>query len=187
MTYRIRPSTLADAAALGRVHARAWRESYAGIVPESVLATAGSVEMRTAKMRAALASSTPMHGRFLVETDNGRVAGFGDCGPPLEVGDYAPAEIYRLYLLHEAQGRGLGPRLFLAMLKFLAEKGFTSAAGKIFNTNRKSRRFFEHCGGQKVGEMDVELGGMKFPTTIYLYPELKKFIAGSVENLLRKT
>jgi hypothetical protein len=35
---RIRPATLADAAAIAKVHVEAWRETYRGLVPDSVLA-----------------------------------------------------------------------------------------------------------------------------------------------------
>ena len=46
MTLRIREASVADAEAIARVHVQAWRETYCGIVPSSVLDQL-SVEQRT--------------------------------------------------------------------------------------------------------------------------------------------
>jgi L-amino acid N-acyltransferase YncA len=184
MTYRLRRSTIADTEILGRIHAQAWRESYAEILPESVLSTSGSVEGRTAKRLAIFEHSTAKHGHFIVEDEKGRAAGFGDCGPAVETGDYAPAEVTTLYLLREAQGKRLGRMLFQTMMRHLAAQSFPSAALKVFTANA-SRSFYEKLGGQKAGEMNVTMAGQKFPTVVYVWRDLKPFAL--LENPGRST
>ena len=73
---RFRRATPADADALGDAHVEAWREAYAGLVPDAVLA-ALDPQQRAAMWRDALAKGAAVH---LAER-NGAIVGFGSGGP----------------------------------------------------------------------------------------------------------
>lgn len=175
MTYRIRPSTLSDTETLGRIHAQAWRESYTGLLSEELIANAGSIERRTTIRRRMFADSTPEWGHFLVETEQGEVVGFGDCGPAHEVKEFASAEIFTLYLLRSAQGQGIGKKLLLKMLGHLANLGFENAALKANIKNEKALRFYQHLGGAEVQRMEANYDGVIVPLVVYAWYDLKIF------------
>ena len=172
MGFRIRPSQIADTDALGRVHSRSWHESYTGIIAPQILATAGSVERRTAIRRDMFAHSTPQWGHFLVETNDGEIVGFGDCGPARDqVKDFADAEIYTLYLLRTAQGCGLGRLLLKQMFDHLYKQGFTKTALKTHAGSLQANQFYAHLGGHKVSEIKSP----DWNENVYLWSDLKGF------------
>lgn len=175
MTYRIRPSLVSDTETLGRVASQAWHETYASIVPAESLAKAASVERRTEMRRKFFDETTPDWLHLLVETEQGSVVGFCDCGPVEKLKDYAPAEIFTIYLLRPAQGQGLGKRMFRMMLKHLAKRGFDSAVLDVFAENQGSRRFYEIMGGKMVSNIERDYGGTDLPLAVYVWSDLKKY------------
>src|SRR4051794_10922273 len=62
--YLIRPATVADAPALGRVHVTSWRQTYAGIVPAAFLAGL-SPENRAATWAHRLGDPGPGYAAFV--------------------------------------------------------------------------------------------------------------------------
>ncbi len=175
MTYRIRRSLVSDTEVLGRVCSQAWQETYASIVPAESLAKAGSVERRTQTRRDFFENTTPDWLHLLAETKEGEIVGFCDCGPADELKNYAPAEICTIYLLRAAQGRGLGKKMLLMMLKHLAERGFESAVLGVLGENEKARHFYEGMGGKRVKEFNDDFFGPPLPTAVYVWSDLKKF------------
>jgi L-amino acid N-acyltransferase YncA len=171
MGYRIRTSELSDTENLGRVHAQAWQETYPGILPADALAKFGSIEARTTRRRDIFNSTTPLSAHFAVENADRKIVGFGDCGPALEVKEFAPSEVYTFYLLHEAQGKGMGKKLLFKMFSHLADKGFAAVALKT-NANGKSNQFYQYCGGQVVGQIPSE----SWVNNVYAWPNLKNFM-----------
>ncbi|MDE1901641.1 MAG: GNAT family N-acetyltransferase [Alphaproteobacteria bacterium] len=168
MPCTIRPAIPADTETLGRIHAQAWQETYAAIMPPDIFAKLSTVDARTAVRRDIFAFSTPRHGHFIVENETGDAVGFGDCGPARETGTYAPAEITTLYLLRRAQGQGLGGRLLVAMLEHLAAQGFASVALKALTANEQAKGFYRHMGGRQA----AEIPGDKWVETIYVWDDL---------------
>jgi L-amino acid N-acyltransferase YncA len=171
MPYTIRPSDISDTEILGKVHSQAWEETYPGLIPADTLAKIGSIEARTAARREIFVSATSLSAHFLVEDSAGKVVGFGDCGPAREVGQFAPAEIITLYLLREAQGKGVGKKLLFRMLAHLCEKDFSAAALKTNAGSDNSNNFYRHCGGHAV----AEIPGKEWMNTVYVWDNLKDF------------
>jgi ribosomal protein S18 acetylase RimI-like enzyme len=175
MTYHIRRSLVSDTEVLGRVCAQAWRETYADILPTKSLAIEGSVEYRTKVRRELYSHPTPDCANFLVETEKGEVVGFADCGPVDRLKDYAPAEIFTIYLLLSAQGQGLGKKMFLMMLKHLADRGFDKVALDGFAANERAMQFYRQMGGKEVEKLYRDYSGTSLPLAVYMWSDLKKF------------
>ncbi len=76
----IRRATAGDAAALGRVHVQAWRESYPGIVPQAVL-DAPDAAARAAMWLRVIAAGEDV---WLAEGSGGALLGFANAGPQRE-------------------------------------------------------------------------------------------------------
>jgi GNAT superfamily N-acetyltransferase len=83
----------------------------------------------------------------------------------------ADAEIYSLYLLRDAQGRGIGRGLLRVVAAVLQEQGFTSVALWVLERNR-SRGFYESCGGRLAMSRVIEIGGARLMEVAYWWPEL---------------
>ena len=92
---------------------------------------------------------------------NGQVVGFASGGAlrPHTVipGDY-DAELYTLYALREAQGRGLGRLLFAAVARELHGRGFVGLALWVLAAN-PTRQFYVHLGGRELGHKTEAVPG----------------------------
>ncbi|MFO1105131.1 MAG: GNAT family N-acetyltransferase [Amaricoccus sp.] len=158
----IRWSTEQDAESLAALHRDAWRNAYAGIIPgltlERMLASRGPGWWRRAHARG-------MHA-LLVE--------IGDLGadPTLEGyatlgrwrgGGGAGGEIYELYLRPEAQGIGLGRRLFEAARDELRRHGLTRLQVWALADNETACRFYAAMGGRPASRDRQRLGDRELP------------------------
>jgi hypothetical protein len=115
--FSIRRANIADADAIAQVHVAAWRETYAGLLPDAMIRRQ-SVETRRASWTRILgnAGEFPDSAVFVVQAE-GPVAGFGSCGAQRagELSDQGfEGEIRAIYVLdafkearrgHEADGR----------------------------------------------------------------------------------
>lgn len=143
---RIRPAGPEDAPAMGRVHVRAWRETYPGQVSEKYLR--GLDEEKSA----ARFLENGCAGTFVAEA-RGEIIGFvrfGRCrdeGAGAEVG-----EIYAIYLLQAAQKKGLGRALIEAAEEALRGAGFGEAVVWCLLTNGPAIGFYEKMGYRPGGE-----------------------------------
>lgn len=143
----IRRATAEDAAALGRVHVRAWRESYPGIVPQPVL-DAQDPAARTALWQRVIAAGEDV---WLAEGADGALLGFSNAGPQREPELLPfPGEIYALYLLQAAKGRGLGRALMAAAARGLLARGIGAASLWVLEGNVAAHGFYAALGGRVV-------------------------------------
>ncbi|MGR3541003.1 MAG: GNAT family N-acetyltransferase [Hasllibacter sp.] len=158
MIRRARPE---DADAVATVHVTSWRETYLGLMPHDQIATR-SLAARKALWAAVIETQDADTPVFVAEAGSA-VAGFGKAGPQRtdalrEMGH--TGEIWSLYVLAAAQGRGLGRGLMDAMLDALAARGHASAALWVLAAN-PARAFYAHMGGTEVLEGEDAPGGMK--------------------------
>lgn len=106
----IRAPTSDDISDLARIHVQAWAETYSGIVPAEVIARF-DIAYRTRQWQGALARED-----LRIAYAPGR--GFAQVGPQRDPRDRTdwPEELYAIYLLDAAKGRGLGRALLRAVL-----------------------------------------------------------------------
>lgn len=165
----IRWSTDRDADSLAALHRDAWRNAYAGIIPgltlERMLATRGPGWWRRAHERGMQA--------LLVEIgepgETPTVAGYATLGRWRGPGGVAEGEIYELYLRPEAQGIGLGRRLFEAARGELRRHGLTRLQVWALADNAAACRFYAAMGGrpasqarQRLGDRELEKVGYRW-------------------------
>lgn len=162
----IRWSTAEDARALARLHARSWRNAYAGILPGLV------IEQMVSRRGPAFWHRSSGVGRVLVLTLEGAVLGYATMGPDrraLRSGDRDAGEIYELYLAPEAQGIGLGRRLFDAARRELRAHGFRQLRVWALVGNETGCRFYRALAGtewcrahERIGDRDIEKIGFRW-------------------------
>ncbi|MBI2780290.1 MAG: GNAT family N-acetyltransferase [Chloroflexi bacterium] len=154
---RIRPALPRDAAAMTGAHARSWRATYAGLLPDSmiddVVAARGA---RTARWRALLADPERRGGSFVAVIDR-RVVGFVFWGPDeeSEVGP-ATALVHAIYLDPDVIGSGIGRSLFEAAVDDMVAHGFAAAVLWVLDSNERARRFYEAAGWLPDGAVKTE-------------------------------
>ncbi|WJQ01145.1 GNAT family N-acetyltransferase [Geobacillus stearothermophilus] len=153
----IRKATWVDALAIASVHVESWKTTYSGIVPDAYLETLAVGEKQTLWEKVL---SQADHSVFVAE-EHGRVVGFVSGGRNRASDGPAArydGELYAVYLLKEAQGKGWGRRLVQALARDLAQKGIHSLVVWVLAAN-PSRGFYERLGGEKLAEERVEIGG----------------------------
>ncbi len=174
----IRAAKLEDAAAIAHVHVRSWRTTYAGIIPDEYLTALNEAE-RVPLWEDWLTSDISL---FVAEIE-GKVVGFAGGGAIREPIEAYDAELYTLYLLEEAQGRGLGRALVTTVAETLARKGFQSIVVWALEQN-PAVRFYEKAGAQRVTSKQIEIGGRLLPDLALGWPDLTRLLRSMPDTAL---
>jgi ribosomal protein S18 acetylase RimI-like enzyme len=171
----VRDARIEDAAALGALHARTWREAYWGVLPDHMIARE-TAEGRARWWRSYLArltSSPRMRDESVaiaVEPDTA-AAGFAWSGPARSADAEWDGEIYMLYVLQVAQRRGLGRNLMAAAARRLVSRGFFSLGLWVLDDNGPARAFYEALGGRPAGMRHDHVGGRETPVAGYVWTD----------------
>jgi ribosomal protein S18 acetylase RimI-like enzyme len=150
----IRLAVAADAAGIAEIHVAAWRETYAGLLPDAMV-SARSVADRKAQWEHILGD--PAAASVYVAEQDGCIAGFGACGPQRADSLRAQGfigEITAIYVLRAFHHQGLGSALMRAMASCLLDRAVGAAALWVLKDNEAARRFYERLGGEIVGEQE---------------------------------
>jgi len=139
---RIRRATVDDARAIAEAHVRAWQVAYRHAFPAEKL-DALSVEERAARWRLNVAEQD-----VLVAEDAGEVVGWASAGPGRD--DDTEGELYGLYVLPEAWGRGAGRALIAQVERDLGAR-YRDATLWVLEDNPRARRFYERAGWEHDG------------------------------------
>lgn len=148
----IRLAEVRDAAAISHVHVQSWLTTYKGLVPEEYLASLNEAE-RVPLWQEWLTRDISV---FVAEIE-GRIVGFAGGGPIREPFDSYDAELYTIYLLEEAQGRGIGRDLLSAVAKALVRKDYVSMLVWVLEQN-PAVCFYERMGAQHLMGKQIEIG-----------------------------
>ena len=164
----VRPAGGDDAAAIARVHVDTWRTAYGGLLPDDYLAAldAGGYEER---WRRTLIGGS---GRVYVAEDEGRVVGFASGGRERAGEDGFTGELYAIYVLREAQGRGHGRRLVQAVAQGLREMRLPNLIVWVLRDNRDARRFYERLGGAYIRSQPITIGSATLQEVSYGWKSL---------------
>ncbi|SEA68245.1 L-amino acid N-acyltransferase YncA [Bowdeniella nasicola] len=136
--------TVADAAAVARIHVASWQHAYRGLLPSRVLDSL-SIADRTAKFTRSIRKGGPV--RYLVAEDGGTIIGFAAVGPCRdEDSSTDDSELAALYVhpLHLRAGAG---RALLAKAKEAAKQmGCKRMILWVLKDNASARAFYKRCG-----------------------------------------
>jgi L-amino acid N-acyltransferase YncA len=172
----IRVAAVQDAGAIARVHVESWRTTYAGIVPEAYLASL-DVGQRAAAWREWLGLDVDV---FVAEVD-GEVVGFVGGGAIREPVEGFDGELFAIYLLREAQRRGIGMALLRRLAESFRERGFGSMVAWVLEDN-SSGGFYSRSGGVRVALKETEVGGVMLPVVAYGWSDLGMIGVGAARG-----
>jgi ribosomal protein S18 acetylase RimI-like enzyme len=167
LAYAISPAGPGDAGDLARVHVQAWRETYPGLLPQAYL-DGLSVPRHARLWRRRLMSTDEV--TLAAEGANGLV---GYCSGGQSRGRVdGLAEITTLYVLRQAQDKGLGRRLLTDTARVLAARGALSLMIWVLRDNTGAREFYEHLGGRLDAARGETVGGHIIPSVGYRWERL---------------
>jgi GNAT superfamily N-acetyltransferase len=171
--WNIRPAAIHDARAIAEVHVESWKTTYRGIFPEALL-NGLSVETRESSWRDSLAECEPSSVTTLVGCDatRGNVVVFISGGKERTGQLSCDGELYAIYLLEEAQRKGLGSLLVRQFAQQLMTRGFGSMAVWVLALN-PSRSFYEGLGGKLIEQRLIEREGQTFLEVAYGWRNLR--------------
>jgi ribosomal protein S18 acetylase RimI-like enzyme len=155
-----------DAVGLAEVHVTAWRETYAGLLPDAYLDRM-SVPLYARRWRRQLLAAKPPE---IVLAAEGRSGLVGYCAGHAR--SDRSAEVSTLYLVRAVQRLGLGRRLLSDMAKVLDARGARSLVLWVLNGNDRAMGFYEHLGGEPVAERPVRGWGGGFSETAMSWPDI---------------
>jgi ribosomal protein S18 acetylase RimI-like enzyme len=160
----VRPATVADAPAMGRLHVRAWQAAYRGDMPDEYL------DGLRAEDRAAYWDSVlrreHRRGVVLVVERDGEVVGFAAAGP--SQGPEGAGELYAIDVDPDHWGTGAGRALLEEAQAELARLGADEWVLWVLPGNARARRFYEIAGWVADGsERTSEVFGVTVPEVRY--------------------
>jgi ribosomal protein S18 acetylase RimI-like enzyme len=160
----VRPATVADAPAMGRLVVRAWQAAYRGHMPDDYLDSLRAEDR--AAYWAGVLGREDLRGAVLVAERNGEVAGFAAAGPSRD--PEGAGELYAINVDPAHWGTGAGRALLAAAQAELARLGFDETVLWVLPGNARARRFYEIAGWAGDGtERTVEAFGVTFPEVRY--------------------
>ncbi len=154
----VRPAAAADVPMLARLHIAAWRETYAGLLPEHDIVRASQPTARQVQWARTLANPRI---RTVVLDD----LGFACIGPqrdPARVPAF-PDELFSLYLLQIGQGRGHGKALLRAALGPSPQP----LTATTLATNARACAFYSGLGGRWVDTVADRIGATDVTEHVY--------------------
>jgi GNAT superfamily N-acetyltransferase len=153
----IRMARPADAADIAHVYVESWRDTYAGILPDSGLVRLSKVDQAASWSRAIKNSN--LRNPVLVASDTkSNIYGFVSAGPTREKSLPYEGEVYALYVAPGWTGQGIGAGLLASTFRLFAKGG---ADGMIIwaLADNPSRFFYEAMGGQIAAERQHPMWG----------------------------
>lgn len=164
-----REATVADCSEVARVHVQSWKQSFAGIVPQTFLDKM-SVEKRANAFEQGFSADS--YKMYVAEVPEFGVVGFADFGEPREDIDAYEGELYAIYLLPEYQRKGIGERLFNLGVEFFVEGGKSSMYLLALEVS-PYKSFYEKKGGEIVGRKRIEIEGVTYDELVYGWESLR--------------
>jgi ribosomal protein S18 acetylase RimI-like enzyme len=167
----VRAARASDAAGLARVQVASWQESFAGLVPEAVIAELASDEavgQFTERWLAAVSSPPTSKHRVhvaIAKPGEPEILGFAASGPATDE-DLWPGtdgELYELHVLPSAAAEGHDGRLLNAVADTFAEDGFSTGFTWALAGDANRLGFLEQAGWAPDGSRTNLDMGVKVP------------------------
>lgn len=141
MTDQIRKARRRDLAAIARLHALSWRDSYRGLLSDDYLENEVDQELRRHWTEARIEPNDLV---LVAEGQNGGILGF------IAVWCRPEPFIDNLHVTPDGRSQGVGTRLMAAAARCLLERGKSTAFLWVFEDNRRAVAFYERLGGKRT-------------------------------------
>jgi GNAT superfamily N-acetyltransferase len=158
----IRSGRPGDEPGIVSCHAKAWEQSYRGILPDHILDALPSSSDRRMLMWKALLASNSQRTVFVAESARDGIVGFCVVGPARDEFMLGRGEMEALYLFSDYKGKGIGAALFRAGCQNLREKNFQKVYLWVVENN-PTIDFYRNMGGSQILQTKTENIGEPIP------------------------
>jgi ribosomal protein S18 acetylase RimI-like enzyme len=167
LALSLRQARLSDAADLARIYIESWQDTYAGLLPHSLL-SGMSLDAHTRRWQ----NQLKHQGCVIVAEDRDfGVIGLASLGNARDGSLGFDGEVYTLYVDPAFIGQGAGRALLHGAFAALKERDLTSCL--IWSHARNNACFFyEAIGGQRVAERTTRMGGAPTPEIAFGWKRL---------------
>ena len=170
MDYRIDNAVMADAEKIAVVNLQSWRETYPGIMPDSILDNL-KLESFVTHWEKVISAE----GCLLVVRIGDQLIGFAAGGKnhPSEgcetnAANACECELGAMYLLADYHGKGIGKALFKAFSAEMRASGYRSMVVWVASEN-PSCDFYRNMGGKEIDAKVTIVCGICIPVKAYCY------------------
>jgi GNAT superfamily N-acetyltransferase len=170
----VRQAYPSDAQAIARIHVDTWRSTYAGLLPDRVLAGMKQ-ENHRANWLSTLMGQRGSETVLVAEQAKIGVVGFVSAGRARTGLAGYDAEVYTLYVVPDSQNQGIGTKLLNGAFQRLAEEELHGVMLWVLARN-PSRFFYEAVGGAKIAQRKERLWGVVLPELAYGWPDLTRAV-----------
>ena len=168
----IRSARVEDADAIAAVHVQAWKETYTGIFPASVLDRLDVAE-RAAAWRTRIPDLAKNRQALRVALVDDQIVGFAGCGPSRKAELGADGEIYMINIVNRGKRRRFGARLMLEIANALTSDGFRGCGLWVLEKNEPARAFYARLGGIAGVTVEDDHDGVKLNDLAILWPKME--------------
>jgi ribosomal protein S18 acetylase RimI-like enzyme len=172
----VRQAYPSDAQAIARIHVETWRTTYAGLLPDRMLAEMNEHNHKTNWTN--LLARDRDEFVLVAERPKVGVVGFASGGPARRALEPYSGEIFTLYVTPDCQNQGVGTALLSAAFKHLAEQSMKAVMLWVLARN-PSRFFYEAMGGMKAAARKERLWGSVQPEIAYGWPDATRALSRS--------
>ncbi len=144
------------------MHVDSWRTTYKDIVPDDYLN-----KLSYENCEQLWADNLSKGNVFIAKNDQGQVIGFAKGGKERskQYKGYL-GELYAIYTLEEAHGKGVGEGLLKAVVDDLKKQKIDSMIVLVLEEN-KARYFYERFGAKWLDTVEIEIDGKKLKEVVY--------------------
>jgi ribosomal protein S18 acetylase RimI-like enzyme len=161
------------------LHVASWRETYAGILPDDMLASL-SADARAAMWAGIIGAPEAYAGAAVFVAEDGeRLVGFGSCARQRDealAGAGFGGEIGAIYVLRSHQHLGIGRSIMGLLAQALLDADCRAASLWVLRENLVARNFYERLGGTVVGEKNEERPNATLVELAYGWSDLSALV-----------
>lgn len=166
MRLTIRYANFVDIDTLGNIHSKSLQTAFEGIIPDDILMNAFSVESRRNGFSRELEEQRPFNAIAFEGDMPVGLLSFGD-SRYIDVGEDT-IELWRIYMLPQYWGSGLGEELFSWGLNEIIARGYRKVILWVLEENGRACRFYEKFGFIHNGEKIENDFGRKISELLYI-------------------
>lgn len=166
---KIRRANEADITAISHVLVDTWRTNFRGLISDRFLDNMSYDQQSDRHLRYMLNQRVSYSVAECGQT--GAVIGFVSGGPIRDREFPYASELYAIYIRQEFQGRGIGRRLFCALVDQLSRSGLTSMMVWALDP---AHSFYERMGGRAITTRQIELDAVSVAEVVaFVWSDLR--------------
>jgi L-amino acid N-acyltransferase YncA len=172
----IRPAKVEDAAAIARVHIRSWRETFSPILTAEQIAAKDLDEASQTGIWTKRLKDEEGKSRFTFVAEEESLLAFVTGCETREAFEGYDSELHQIYILAEAQRKGLGQELVKALARKLVEQGYQSMLVWVMTQNPAVAFYRDALGGVFLEERPIlEVNG-SLKEAAYGWPDIRSLL-----------